>query len=491
MGLYDELVKIVGNKYCSDKDYINISYSRGLDPVLPEIIPQIVIRPESTEQVSEIVKIANKYKAPILPRGGGCGLMGGSKPISEETILVDMKRMNKILDIDEDNHCVTVQCGINWSQLNARLFDKGYYTGNMGPGSGLAAAVGGGLSHHSGGGGGCAKYGECTENCVDLEIVLGTGEVLTFGSSASQYVKKPFIRLGLGPDLMGIFLGDNGTMGIKTTATLKIYPKPPYYAGKTYLLEKDPYENSCNMVQEMMKMGWTNHLGIYDYFFTSPPSTMGITVENLIESWGDISGGVVFYVTEAYDEKILERNSEILENIAKKYSTRELGPSKEEGNITDWFYGEQGHWQIYHALFSVMGPDYFACTTEMKVPIVKFPEMLHKLDDWLTKNEEALYEVDAEAGVSHVVMLDHNSCYIGSGLSATHDEELKEGVIELWRNQFEFMLKEGMVLYMCGQIGSQVIIDSRVYSEEYYNFFKHVKKLCDPNYLISPGKFRF
>ena len=490
MGLYDELVKIVGNKYCSDKDYICVAYSRGLDPCLPEIIPQITIRPESTEQVAEIIKIANKYNTPILPRGGGCGLMGGSKPISKDTLLIDLTRMDKIIDIDEENYTVIVQCGINWSRLNAVLFDKGFYTGNMGPGSGLNASIGGGLSHHSGGGGGCAKYGKCSENCIGLEVVLGTGEVIRLGSQENRYVEKPFVRLALGPDLMGIFLGDNGTMGIKTTATMKIYPKPPYFSGKTFYIEEQTYENTQKIVLEMKKKGWSRELGIYDFFFTPPLAVMGITADKLIETWGDIKGGVIFYVNEAFDEKVLERNSEILESIAKKYSTRELGPSANEGNITDWYYGEQGHWQVYHPLFSVCGPDYFACTTEVIVPVSRFPEILYKLDEWEEEKQDELFGAEAEAGTSHIVMLNHNSCYIGSGLIATSDEDLKEDVISLWKEQFELLLKAGGVIYMCGQIGSQVLVDSRIYDERFYNFFKKVKNLVDPNNIISPGKFR-
>lgn len=491
MGLSDELASVVGERYFSDKDYINVSYARGLDPVLPEIIPQFVLRPDSTEQVSEIIKIANKYKTPIIPRGGGCGLMGGTKPQQEEVIMLDLKRMNKIISIDEDNEVVTFQAGINWSQLNAVLFDKGYYTGNMGPGSGLAASVGGGLSHHSGGGGGCTKYGECTDNCIGLEVVLGTGEIITLGSGANQFVKKPFVRGGLGPDLMGIFLGDNGTMGVKTTASLKIFPKPPYFSGKTFLISDQPYENARDMTREMIKKGWVKNFGIYDMFFVPPPSIMGITLDELISTWKDITGGVMIYVIEAYDEKVLERNSEILENIAKKYSTKELGPSPEEGNITDWFYGEQGHWQFFHIEFSMMGPGYHPATTEIKVPISRFPEILHEMDKWQEEHEDELFEVDAEFGVSTVHMLNHNSCYIGGGFSATNDEDSKEGVIELWKESLEFLSKLGGVLYMVGQIGSHVLVDSRFFSDEYYNFFKQVKTACDPNYLISPGKFRF
>ncbi|MHA1339462.1 MAG: FAD-binding oxidoreductase [Promethearchaeota archaeon] len=492
MSILNKLIEVVGEKFCSDKDYINAVYARGLDPVLEEIIPAYVVLPENTEQVAEIIKIANEFETPVLPRGGGCGLMGGSKPILKETIVMDLRRMNRILDIDEDNHTVTVELGVSWSQLNARLFDKGFYTGNMGPGSGLNASVGGGLSHHSGGGGGCAKYGECTSNCLSLEVVLGTGEVINLGGSTeNKWVDKPFVRQGSGPDLMGMFLGDNGTMGIKTKATLKIFPKPPYFTGKTFLFEKDPYVNSQKAILEMIDKGWTKHLGIYDVFFTPPPSVAGICMSKSIKSWGDIRGGVLFYVAEAFDEKINERNGEILAEICNKYATRELGPSSSEGNITDWFYREQGHWQAYHPLFSLIGPDQFAATTEVMVPISKYPEILDLLDDWEMEHSDELSDLEAESGVSHVVMLDHNACYIGSGLTASTDEEYRDGVIQLWKEQFEFLLKQGAVLYMCGQIGSQVMVDSRMFSDSYYKFFKSIKQLCDPKGIISPGKFRF
>jgi len=218
---------------------------------------------------------------------------------------------------------------------------------------------------------------------------------------------------------------------------------------------------------------------------------MGITTDKLIESWGDIKGGVIFYVTEAFDQKVLDRNSEILEGIAKRYSTSELGPSLEEGNITTWFYKEQGHWQVYHPLFSICGPGYYATSTEVIVPVSKFPEILHKLDLWEEEKNEELFEADAEAGTSHIVFLNDNSCYIGSGLIATSNEELKEDVIALWKDQFEYLLKEGGILYMCGQIGSNTLVDSRVYDERFYAFFKRVKDLVDPNHILSPGKFRF
>jgi len=138
-----------------------------------------------------------------------------------------MKRMNKIINLDQDNLIVTVEAGISWGKLNEYLCHFGLYTGCMGPGSGMTAAVGGSISHHSVGGGGCAKYGACTNQLVSLEVVLPTGDIIETGSQANKYSKSPFNRFGNGPDLAGLFCGDNGIFGVKTQVSLQIFPRPP------------------------------------------------------------------------------------------------------------------------------------------------------------------------------------------------------------------------------------------------------------------------
>ncbi|MHA1268544.1 MAG: FAD-binding oxidoreductase [Candidatus Helarchaeota archaeon] len=144
--------------------------------------------------------------------------------------------MNKILDIDEANRIVTVEAGISWSQLCEQLskVGVGYYTGSTGPASGFSATVGGGLSNNSLGGGGAAMYGTVTEQCVGLEVVLPTGEIIYTGAKANSFCEKPFTRFGLGADYSGLFLGDVGIHGIKTKASLKIYEIPEYAAYNTF-----------------------------------------------------------------------------------------------------------------------------------------------------------------------------------------------------------------------------------------------------------------
>ena len=99
--IYEEIENVVGKDFLTDKDFMKAAYSRNVDPAFPDRWPEIIVRPHTTEEVSEIVKIANKYKIPITPRGGGADLVGGSA--TDKGILMDLTRMNRILEINEDS----------------------------------------------------------------------------------------------------------------------------------------------------------------------------------------------------------------------------------------------------------------------------------------------------------------------------------------------------------------------------------------------------
>ena len=95
---YKEIEDVIGHDYITDKDFMKAAYSRNVDPSFPDRWADMIARPETTEEVSEIVKIANKYKIHMVPRGGGADLVGGS--VSEGGILIDLTRMNNILESD-------------------------------------------------------------------------------------------------------------------------------------------------------------------------------------------------------------------------------------------------------------------------------------------------------------------------------------------------------------------------------------------------------
>ena len=103
----EKIESIVGTKYVSDSEPIRYSYSMNCDFVLQNM-PDIVVKPRTSEEVSEILKVANEYKIKVIPRGNGADLTGGAKPIGDGGIVLDMTRMNKILDIDEENRIVEI-----------------------------------------------------------------------------------------------------------------------------------------------------------------------------------------------------------------------------------------------------------------------------------------------------------------------------------------------------------------------------------------------
>nr|MDO8134733.1 FAD-binding oxidoreductase [Candidatus Njordarchaeum guaymaensis] len=95
--IYKAIEDAVGSKYVSEEDFVRQAYGRSNDGALPERWPDVVVRPRSADEVSQILRIANRNKTPVVPRGGGCDISGGSKPIEGGGIVIDLTRMNKII----------------------------------------------------------------------------------------------------------------------------------------------------------------------------------------------------------------------------------------------------------------------------------------------------------------------------------------------------------------------------------------------------------
>ena len=220
---YKEIQSAIGADFVTDKDFMKAAYSRNVDPAFPDRWADIIVIPETTEEVSEIVKIANKYKIHMVPRGGGADLVGGS--VTQGGILLDLTRMNQIIEINVDDYYVITGCGITWGALLSELQKKGVTTGILGPGSGFSATIGGGLSNATVGFS-STKYGLVPDICLGVEVVLPNpqGTIIRTGSAANKYA-APFCRYGVAPDFTGLFMGDVGTMGIKTKACL-LYTSP-------------------------------------------------------------------------------------------------------------------------------------------------------------------------------------------------------------------------------------------------------------------------
>lgn len=176
--------------------------------------PLAVALPESTAEVAALMRLCHQLGLPLVPWGAGTGLSGGALPL-QDGLLLSLARLNRILDIDLANRTVTVQPGVtNLSVTNAVRAQGFYYAPD--PSSQIACSIGGNIAENSGGVH-CLKYGTTTNNVLGIEVVLADGEVVRLGGKGMDQG---------GYDLLGLFTGSEGLLGIITEAVLRILPRP-------------------------------------------------------------------------------------------------------------------------------------------------------------------------------------------------------------------------------------------------------------------------
>jgi len=177
-------------------------------------LPMIVVLPETTEQVSEILKYCNDNNVRVVPRGAGTSLSGGALPL-EDGVLLGLGKFNRVLEVDFDNRCATVQPGVTNLGVTQAVQHKGFYYAPD-PSSQIACTIGGNIAENSGGVH-CLKYGLTTNNVLGLELVMIDGEIIRLGGKHLD---------SKGYDILGILTGSEGLLGVVTEVTVRILRSP-------------------------------------------------------------------------------------------------------------------------------------------------------------------------------------------------------------------------------------------------------------------------
>jgi glycolate oxidase len=234
------LIDIVGQSNYTESLIDMVSYS--YDASAHSSRPSCGVWAETTEQVSEILKVANNEKIPVIPRGAGTSLSGGAVP-SEGGIVLDLNHMNKILEVSIGDRLVIVQPGVVYENLERALAPHGFFF-PPDPSSGKAATLGGNVATNAGGLKG-AKYGTTRDYVLGLEVVLPDGRIMKTGSKTMKSVS--------GYDLTRLFVGSEGTLAIITEITLKINPKPT--ATSTAVATFDNLQDAGQAISQTMHSG--------------------------------------------------------------------------------------------------------------------------------------------------------------------------------------------------------------------------------------------
>ena len=198
-----------------DRRFFSLDFSEQ-----PGEMPLAVVKPCSSDDVAEIVRISSKAGIAVNTRGGGMSYTRGHVPIRPDTIIVDATGLKQIIEINTQDRYVVLETGVTWAELRKALRGTGMRVPYLGTLSGNIATVGGGLSQNATG------MGRMTlaEHVLGLEVVLGDGRVVRTGSWSGKNT-APFYRY-FGPDITEMFLCDSGAFGIKTKVVLQLEPWP-------------------------------------------------------------------------------------------------------------------------------------------------------------------------------------------------------------------------------------------------------------------------
>lgn len=238
----DELVAIFGKEHVltANEDMIAYSY----DAAHVEIKPEAVVFATTTEQVSQLMKLAYRENIPVTPRGQGSGLSGGSIPLQEGIVLA-MDRMKKVLDFDPANRLITVEAGITTSDIDPIVAEANlFYPPD--PGSVTFSTIGGNIAENAGGLRGL-KYGVTKDYVQMMKVVLPQGDIVTLGSKCVKHVA--------GFNTEAIFVGSEGLLGIMTEVTLSLLPIPQHRESALAIF--DSLDNAAQTVSDIIAAGVT------------------------------------------------------------------------------------------------------------------------------------------------------------------------------------------------------------------------------------------
>jgi len=349
--LVEKLAQIVGqeNVLASEMDLMLYGYDASLYRAKPDCI----VLPGSTEEVSKIVTFAHKENIPIVARGSGTNLSGGTVP-ARGGIVLHFSRMNRILEIDTENQRAVVEPGLFTLAFKNELARHGFVY-QPDPASEKVSTFGGNFGENSGGPL-CLKYGVTTNHILGAEVVLDDGEVLWVGGKA---LDNP------GYDLTGVLVGSEGTLGIATKLILRIMPKPE--AVKTMLAIYNTLDDASNTVSAIIAEGII-------------PATLEMidkltikAVEESIHAGYPLDAEAVLLIELDGLKDGMERLAQRIMEICRKNNVREVKAAKTEAERTQLWAGRKGAFGAVARL----RPNYLVC--DGTVPRTKLPEVLSKV----------------------------------------------------------------------------------------------------------------
>ncbi len=447
-------------RFCYGVDYSWVSRA-WVDRARKPPVPDFVAFPQSAEEVSKVLKIANRHKVPVIPYGGGSGVNGGIQALYGG-ITLDLKRMKRIVRTDEQSFTVTAQCGINGQHLEWEMNRRGLTLAHY-PASEYCATLGGYLAAR-GSGTLSTKYGKAEEMVLSLEVVLPTGEIIR---------TLPVPRHASGPGIMDLFIGSEGTLGVITEATMRLDPIPEVREFQGFLFRR--LEDGVEAARRIM----TRRLQPCVIRLYDPPSTVRF-VQRVLGL--QVEGSYMVVGTDGMKEMVDLQKKKIAE-ICAGLEAKDLGPSSGEA----WW---KDRYKFYFPPFCPDLPELFGTMDSVTT--------FDKLIPLYEAKKKTIEEGFKEFGAKYTAHFSHWFPWGGMIYDRFFVEKPPQDPREaiqlhnrIWAAAVRAALGAGGVINEHHGVGLKLGYYMPEQFGSAWPFLTGLKKMMDPNNIMNPGKLGF
>jgi len=424
-------------------------------------LPEVVVKPDSTEQVSKIMQLANENKITVTPRAAGSGLAGAAVPLYGGIVL-SIERMNKIFEIDKVNRVAVVEPGVITNELCLKVLDAGLmYAGY--PMSVETSFIGGNVATNAGGGK-VIRYGNTRRHILGLEVVLPTGEVIELGGK--------FRKDTWGYNLLNLIIGSEGTLGIFTKIILNLVPS----AGMTVdlLVPFGDIETAVNTVADVIVSAGVLPVAV---------EFMDKLSVDLVTKYLNTK---IAFQDKAESYLIIQLESESkegLENLYEKVGEICLNNGALDVFVADSRIDSENIWRVRQEFAEGLraADPYVSFSGDVVVPLSKVPEMMKEIK---RIGEKYNMRIPTAAHIADGNL--HPELMKPENISVQEWPKMAE---EIYEEMTEIAIKfggTGSGEHGIGFIKKPIFLKTKLEAE--LNLMRGIKKVFDPNYILNPGK---
>jgi FAD/FMN-containing dehydrogenase len=448
--LYQSLVGIFGRERVSKEDFELLCYSRDAGSLLPKS-PEYVVVPTSKEEIQKLLLLARREKKPVMVRGAGSSMCGAPIPMVDSSIMMDLTRMRRLIDLNEDSMSVLIEAGITWTEVIEYLEKRGWELGLEGPWSAPSATVGGSIAVAAISMG-AARYGGLGSQILGLEVILPDGEMIRTGSGANP-ANLMVARDCNGIDMVGLFIGSHGTLGIITEVALKIYPV--HEAEDYFTFSFSKLDDAIEGLQGLAK----DKIPYDTRIFVSP------VPEEIRGKVGVVS-------------MLKGRKNEVTELGQLGRELMKATHGKEVPGFGKTYY--QGRFTTRAEAFGKAGPGWLEAAGF--VPIKRYPEVAAPILDYFAARKREIEKLKIKWSLGG--LLETNAVNIPMALfcNESNSEAWKKIQDYLWELT-DLMFNLGVSPYWIGHLNP--CWKRKV--GNFYRVYERIKKSLDPDRILNPG----